>query len=632
MISRRCMSLWMSCMVSGLCACSGSLMAAQPDDIVPRELGESTPKDVEPAPQEPDPAQTSARTAILSATQQAHAQADTLATSQTIIRAHDALTLAQVASVQRMGAFEVSLQSVPDYTTILEAWKSPTGALSVGTTSRGSLLGSVELPMEGPHHIIIARARPRKTRYGHPTMIDVITHTAAHVDAEFPGSKLAMGNIAYKKGGDIRWSVSHNSGRDADIAFYVRDAMSGKALDAAPDLITFDDEGHSTDYKGYEFDVPRNWSMVKGLLTHSAQIQYVFVSEGLKAKLLAHAQLIEEPAELITKASEALRQPAESLPHNDHFHLRLACDLADRVRGCVDNGPRWAWGNWHEDELTAYTHAMIPALNDPDPAVRLLALDYIAAIGSPVGAEFALGVAAYNDMEDVRKKALKVGTSFYTLTGSAHVTAQNLIRHPDTDLSARAKLYAMLRRSRDIWTVDFALAQLADDTIVPKEQAWAARSLAHHMKPELVPILLEQLRTSTSTKVREELAVVLRRITNRSEQIDWSRARDEDVTQGIANWERWWEAHAQMPREAWLRQGFVEQLSLEPETVFTATSIDPMIQALPDAPDHLTYNINRSLREFTGKWSSLEQRNNAKLHKMWSKWWKKNRGRFMDRA
>lgn len=581
---------------------------------------------------EPDPSLESARTLIRDATQQARAQAVAQSTAQTIDITRDLLAHAHHDTQVRLGAHMPSKPGdLPSYREILDAWQNPTGSLSVGTTSRGSLMGSVELPIEGKHHIIVARARKRDTRYGHPTMIDMLEHAAEHVATEFPGSKLAMGNIAYIKGGDIRWSVSHNSGRDADIAFYVRDAMSGEVLDAAPDLITFDDEGRSIDAEGYEFDVPRNWSLVKGLLSHPAQIQYLFVSNGLKAKLLEHAQRIGESEETLMMAGDVLRQPADALPHNDHFHLRLACDLADRLRGCVDRGPRWSWGTWHEETLTAYTHAMHEALDDPDPAVRIQALDYIAAINSPVGAEFALGLAAYNDDAHVREHALKVGTSFYTLTGSAHVTAQNLIRHPDTEPGDRAKLYAMLRRSRDVWTIDFALEQLADPTLSPSEHSWAARSLAHHMTPELVPVLLRKLREDTPKKVRAELAMVLRRITNRSEEVDWSKARDEEVTQAITRWEQWWQTHAEQPREAWLRQGFIEQLGLDEEVALTATvpGLEPMIAALPDAPDHLTYNINRSLRELTGKWSSLEQRNNAKLHKMWSTWWKKNRDRFV---
>lgn len=604
---------------------SGAIPRQLPDPATTHNESHDAQLQVTP----PSPSLITARTLIQDATQQASAQARQLAlshaTEQTSLMLLDSLR--QARSEYGLFHFQNPTRS---YQQLLMAWQNPTGSLSAGTTSRGHLLGSKELPIEGPHHVIIARARPRNTRYGHPTMLALLMHASAYVSRTHPDAVLAIGNIAYKNGGDIRWSVSHNSGRDADLAFYVRDAMTGEAVDAAPDLMMFDDEGKSTDQVGYLFDVERNWQLVRGLLDKhdTIQIQYIFVSDGLKALLLTHALEIGEPEEVIAMANDVLRQPAEALPHDDHFHLRLACDLEDRLRGCVDSGPRWSWGNWHEEELTAATHAMIPALRDPDVDVRLAALDFIRAIDSPVGVEFALGLAAYNDNPLVREKAMDVATSFYTTTGSALITAEHLILHPETDLSTRARLYALLRKSRNEIIIDFVLSQLADPHLDASEKVYAARALGHHMKPSLIPHLLTHLTTQTAPAVRAELATVLRRIANRSEAIDWERASEPDRTLAIAKWEQWWHENRSTPREAWLVQGFVQSLSLEPEHALSPDAIAPMIDAIPDAPDYLLYNINRSLRHITGKWSSLEQSNNSKLHTMWSKWWKKHRHEF----
>ena len=42
----------------------------------------------------------------------------------------------------------------------------------------------------------------------------------------------------------------------------------------------------------------RNWALAKALLTHpKAQIQYLFISTALKAKLLAHAERLGSAGE-----------------------------------------------------------------------------------------------------------------------------------------------------------------------------------------------------------------------------------------------------------------------------------------------------------------------------------------------
>ena len=77
----------------------------------------------------------------------------------------------------------------------------------------------------------------------------------------------------------------------AACSFRARCANAVDACSVAPDLIAFDDDGHAIHGEPYVFDVPRNWSLVEALLTHpSVQVQYLFISQGLRAKLLAHAE------------------------------------------------------------------------------------------------------------------------------------------------------------------------------------------------------------------------------------------------------------------------------------------------------------------------------------------------------
>ncbi|MEC9442792.1 MAG: penicillin-insensitive murein endopeptidase [Myxococcota bacterium] len=563
----------------------------------------------------------------------AHAAALEAANAEAAKPAFAQATLALDAAISatdaRIGSVWRQDPAPLDYHSVLESWKKPSGSLSAGSTSRGLLLGSQELAFDGDHHTIIPRARPRNTRFGHPTMLAILKDSGEAVARQFPGSKIAIGNIAYKNGGDIRWSVSHNSGRDADIAFYVKDAKTGTPLEAAPDLVTFEENGVSMGGGEYLFDVERNWALAKALLTHDkAQIQYIFISAGLKQMLLDHARELGEPAEIRARAEDALKQPTDSSPHNDHFHLRLTCDLEDRLRGCVDRGPRWEWVDWHDRELLERTIAMLPGLQDPDPATRLEVLAYIDAIQSPAAPEVALLIAAYNDDPEVRERAVGMARGYYAFDGAAIVGMQRLIRSGSIDDSSRAKLYALLRRSLDPWTIPFVKEQLADRALSPAEKAWAARALSHQMEPELVPYILEQLMIQPP-EVKQELALVLRRITNHSEAIVWDKASVDELEKAHAKWTGWWESNRQFERERWVAQG-MKEIGVEPNFFKAYTAVDTMLTALPSAPDHLVYNINRSLREITGRWAPLEQTDGKKLQDYWKKWWSKHRKRLLS--
>src|SRR5256885_2299599 len=80
-----------------------------------------------------------------------------------------------------------------------------------------------------------------------------------------------------------------------------------------------------------------SWILVRALLSDPAvDVQYLFISEGLKQLLLDHAEAIKEPTELIERARLVLHQPVGALPHDDHLHLRIYCPAGDRILGCKD--------------------------------------------------------------------------------------------------------------------------------------------------------------------------------------------------------------------------------------------------------------------------------------------------------
>lgn len=541
---------------------------------------------------------------------------------------------AAAAARERFGpTWTQALPKTPSPGVLLEQWRAPKGSHSLGSTSQGSLIGAKELKLDGPHYSVVSRARDRQTRYGSPALVDIIMRSAVAVAKAYPKSTLAVGNLSYQSGGDIRWSVSHNSGRDADLAFYVKDLRDG-SHPVAPDLISFDDEGKPRDKRlsHLRFDVPRNWALAKALITSdAAQLQYLFISDGLKQQLIDFARAQEEPAEIIARADELLRQPTDSSPHDDHFHLRLTCTLEDRLLGCTERGPRWSWVDWYDDELLAVTLSFKEEVLSEDVARRREAWRYLAQLQSPYGAELALSYGVYDADPEAKQLAQEVAMGVYSWSGAAiALTTRYLLSPHAASIEDKAWAYRLLRKSVDARVPEFVLARLDDPATTPQEQALALDALSHQMLPELVPPLIERLK-SPSEAVRAKSAQLLARITNFGDGVSWEQHTPAQAQQAYKKWSAWWEEHSGVDRQEWLRLGFA-QAGLDAKTALTAQGIEPMMQLLLNPQDHLRYNANAQLRAITGRWASLEQSDGKKLLAYWSKWWKKNKHRAAFRS
>ena len=100
------------------------------------------------------------------------------------------------------------------------------------------------------------------------------------------------------------------------------------------------------------FDTERNWWLVESILGDpEVRVQWIFVSDGLRARLLTWARRHKRPIWVTEYASQVMYQPGAKAPHNDHFHIRVYCTRADRAQGCIDTGPIW------QHEKKAYKYA-----------------------------------------------------------------------------------------------------------------------------------------------------------------------------------------------------------------------------------------------------------------------------------
>lgn len=211
---------------------------------------------------------------------------------------------------------------------------------SLGRVSAGMLAAGERLEQRGEHHRFY-RAGAR--RHATPELAGLIRRSAAAVAAAHPGSVLLVGDISAEHGGFIGGHRSHRSGRDVDFAFFLS-APSGEPIAGFP-LVRLDRLGAGIRNEATcRFDDARNWELVEALLTDvEVEVQWIFVSRGLKARLLDRALRTGREPWVIERAASVLHQPSDSGWHDDHFHVRIYCPTGAAGGLCRDTGPVWPW-------------------------------------------------------------------------------------------------------------------------------------------------------------------------------------------------------------------------------------------------------------------------------------------------
>jgi penicillin-insensitive murein DD-endopeptidase len=106
---------------------------------------------------------------------------------------------------------------------------------------------------------------------------------------------------------------------------------------------------------------------VKALLEdEKSRIQWIFVSDVVRATLLTWAQARGESTETLFRAVSVMAQPRPGGVHDDHIHVRTACSREELAAGCDAWGPERPW-------LAIPTPA--PATDDEDLQAILSPLD-----------------------------------------------------------------------------------------------------------------------------------------------------------------------------------------------------------------------------------------------------------------
>jgi penicillin-insensitive murein endopeptidase len=196
------------------------------------------------------------------------------------------------------------------------------GPASIGAPNNGHLAGAVRL--RGNKTL---RQREGGHSWGLPQLVHLLSHAATQVARKHHGAQMLVGDLSGRTGGHLDHHNSHQTGRDADVGFFVTNSK-GKPM-AVKRFIPFDDAGNARDVQGVRFDEARNWTMVEAMLKDDkANVRYMFISTALRGKLLAYAAKKHVAKDLIERASAVMMSPNDADLHDDHVHVRIACPEA----------------------------------------------------------------------------------------------------------------------------------------------------------------------------------------------------------------------------------------------------------------------------------------------------------------
>ena len=489
------------------------------------------------------------------------------------------------------------------YREIVDPQRYIPGSFSIGTTSNGHLRDSSLLPLFGEFHHILPAHRERDTHYGTEELVSVILDAARHVGTIFPGSQAAIGNMARREGGDLRWSVSHNNGRDADIAFYFIDE-AGEHVEVQ-DLVSTNRRGNARNLP-LQFDVPRNWAFVEGLLTSdSAQIQWIFIYNPLKQLLLDYAREIGADDAIIALAEETLHQPGDSSPHNDHFHLRIYCSREDRLDGCINTGPlrnnAIAW----QDDLDLRVNELLRGLMDPEPEIASACASFLEAL-EPKESAFVIASSVPHQSFSVQLSLINLLARLDQpgVTGPLMPLAMS---SPNAEL--RNKLFWFFGRLADPASAPWLarMIVLTDETLpdgspLPLAAATALRNITVASTTSELIIGINDERE----EVRAAIAHVLHRTTGVLSPVDPAGPLNEEEMEILLSfWTSWSAEHAEESRDCWLEDSFREA-GYRVGDLTDDPNLPGLVAALDDEQDMIRFNADRQLNRHTRHWTPSE--------------------------
>ena len=506
---------------------------------------------------------------------------------------------------------------------------------SVGGVTDGYMVGARYLPLPHPHLQVLPRQFERGFQYAGDPMIELLVDAAMHVGEEFQDSAVPLGNLSRRGGGNVPQSVSHNSGRDADIAFFVLDEEGNPTV--PPDLLSMDAQGR---YEGpvddevedgpklvLQFDAPRNWRLVEGLIeSDAADLQYIFVSRPLRRMLLDEARRQNASAQTIEIARQVLVQPGgNALPHDDHFHVRIHCTARDFAAGCRERGRAGPTFRADYHDLSEIIDRATALLDDDEPqwrrdAVRRLALlddhhrlqgRFVDLIDDPDPTVRAAAVRALR----AHRPAFEPLKARLADEPSPPVFAE--IIDALVEFGDRAAPVLLDAIDSAQW-IEFGQA-----TSIPTI-AFVADGLARLQAAEAVPYLIDALATA-EPQARTSLVHALRLLTNHRLAPNDALRDDARVDEVVGAWGQWWDEYGDQDRDIWVTAGF-QQSGFEIDGLDMG-DVWELCRAISETP-HLNFNAQLALKQLAGQSPGSLQWDPYDANFYWRRWFERRKDRL----
>lgn len=162
----------------------------------------------------------------------------------------------------------------------------------------------------------------RQSNWGTQPLVDGLRTIAAYMRGTGKaGTDLAIGDLSSAAGGKLGGHLSHQTGRDVDIGFYMTDGAGGPvdALGFVRFVGGRDRLSGSAGGRTVRFDAERNWMLIEAILANpdpAFKPTNIFIAKHLESAVLAAG------------ASSPHRDRAAALMtdwpgHDNHLHLRV---------------------------------------------------------------------------------------------------------------------------------------------------------------------------------------------------------------------------------------------------------------------------------------------------------------------
>ncbi len=180
------------------------------------------------------------------------------------------------------------------------------GPMSLGSPNAGALLNGVQAT-ETP----LYKPLSPSGAWGTQETLDFLAVALGKVHEQFPGTgPLSLGDISGRSGGPSHPHVSHQSGRDVDIAYFYNDGAGWYARGTAKNL-----------------DLPRTWAFVRALIAET-DVDLILIDHSIQVLLEDYAQKHgEDPTWLsgiFRGVPGKLRPLIRHAPgHATHIHIRF---------------------------------------------------------------------------------------------------------------------------------------------------------------------------------------------------------------------------------------------------------------------------------------------------------------------